>query len=179
MIERPMKTENEGALDMDGENSAYIEQLYRTHYRALYVLAYAILRDRLSAEAAVQEGFVVACRKIGDLRHSEDPLRWLKSTVRHRALHILEEWRRTAALFTSLADLAPGVEPAELDSTDFELVELCKGAVSESELAFFLRIAKGETTFPEEAVRQGIQLPACYKRFERIRGRLQRVLGEG
>ena len=162
---------------MDAENSAYIEQLYCTHYRALYVLAYAILRDRPSAEAAVQEGFVVACRKIGDLRHSEDPLRWLKSTVRHRALHILEARRRTAELFTSLADLTPGVEPAELDSTDFELVELCKGAVSESELAFFLRIAKGETTFPEEAVLQGIQLPACYKRFERIRDRLQKALG--
>ena len=165
-------------MDMDGENSAYIEQLYRTHYRALYVLAYAILRDRLSAEAAVQEGFVVACRKIEDLRHSEEPLRWLKSTVRHRALHILEERRRTAALFTSLADLVPGVEPAKLDSTDFEVVEMCKEAVSESELDFFLRIAKGKTTFPEEAAQQGIQLATCYKRFERIRDKLQRALGE-
>lgn len=63
-----------------------------------------------------------------------------------------------------------------MDNTCFELLDLCQGAVSKEELGFFLRIAKHESTFPEEAAKQGIKLPACYKRFERIREKLQQAL---
>ena len=48
----------------------------------------------------------------------------------------------------------------------------------EEEFDFFLRIAHGAATISEESQRLGIKLPACYKRFERIRDRLQQTLGK-
>ncbi len=161
---------------MDEAVERFIAVSYHKYYRKLYVLAYSILGKQAEAEAAVQEAFVVACQKPEELMRSEDPVRWMKSAVRHRALHILEDQKRTASLFMSLEALPPGNEPSHLDSGDSELVGFCQSVVSKDEFAFFLRIAKGSATFLEEAQRQGIKLAACYKRFERIRSKLQQAL---
>lgn len=163
---------------MDDIANRFIAEFYHTYYRKLYVLAYAILGRRAEAEAAVQEAFAAACRKPEELMHSENPVGWMKGTVRRRALHILEDRKRTASLFISLEALHPGIEPSCLDSGDSELAEFCRSVVTEDEFAFFLRIAGGASTYPEEAQRQNITLAACYKRFERIREKLQRALRE-
>jgi hypothetical protein len=63
------------------------------------------------------------------------------------------------------------------DSFDTELALLCQSTVSKDEFDFFLRLANGTTTFREESERLQIKLPACYKRFERIRDKLQRAVG--
>ena len=63
------------------------------------------------------------------------------------------------------------------DSFDTELALLCQSTVSKDEFDFFLRLANGATTFREESERLQIKLPACYKRFERIRDKLQRAVG--
>ena len=76
----------------------------------------------------------------------------------------------------SLEELSPSQEPTALEDDSFELIELCQGVVPKEELGFFFRIAKHESTFLEEAERQGIRSAACYKRFERIRKKLQRAL---
>lgn len=163
---------------MDRSAAQFIETLYQANYRRLYMIAYAILGKRTEAEVAVQEAFVVACQQSEDLLLSKNPVGWMKSTVRHRALHILEDQKRTASLFTSLEAIHPGLEPSQLDGDDSELVAFCQSVVSKDEFAFFLRIANGSATFPEEAQRQTIKLAACYKRFERIREKLQQSLSE-
>lgn len=163
---------------MDRSAAQFIETLYQANYRRLYLIAYAILGKRTEAEVAVQEAFVVACQQSEDLLLSKNPVGWMNSTVRHRALHILEDQKRTASLFTSLDAIHPGIEPSQLDGDDSELVEFCQRVVSEDEFAFFLRIANGSATFPEEAQRQNIKLAACYRRFERIREKLRQALSK-
>ena len=64
------------------------------------------------------------------------------------------------------------------DGADTELELLCQAIVSKDEFDFFLRLALGATTFIEESKRLHIKLPACYKRFERIRDKLQRSIGK-
>lgn len=163
---------------MDEKANRFIEELYRTCYRQLYVLAYSMLGKRTEAEAAVQEAFEIACRQPEKLMGSDSPIGWIKRVVRHQALHILEDQKRRASLFMSLELLHPGIEPSYLDHSDSELVEHCRSVVTEEELAFFLRIVRGSSTYLEEAQRQNIKLAACYKRFERIRTKLQETLGE-
>mgnify|MGYP001024592165 FL=1 len=163
---------------MDEIANRFIAEIYHTYYRKLYILAYSILGKQAEAEVAVQETFVVACQQPEKLMHSENPVGWMKSTVRHRALHILEDQKRTASLFMSLELLDHSKEPSCSDSSDSELAEFCQSVVTEDEFAFFLRIATGLSTFLEEARRQDIKLTTCYKRFERIRERLQQALSE-
>jgi len=156
----------------------FIAGFYHTYYHKLYILAYSILGKQAEAEATVQEAFLVACQKPEEFMHSDNPVGWMKSTVRHRALHILEEQKRTASLFMSLELLDHSKEPSCLDSSDSELAEFCQSVVAKDDFAFFLRIAKGSSTFLEEAARQGMKLSACYKRFERIREKLQQALSK-
>lgn len=163
---------------MDQAVKQFIEAFYRKNYYKLYIHACAILGRGSEAEVAVQEAFLAACKKPDDFIHSQSHIGWLKRAVENEALHILREQKYTAALFLSIEELSPGQEPVSLDSIGFELMDFCKGAVSKEELDFFFRIAKRKSSFREEAEKQNIKLSACYKRFERIRKKLQQALEE-
>lgn len=156
----------------------WIEGFYRENYPKLYAYAYSILRHQMDAEAAVQEAFAVACEAPAALLHSENPIGWMKKTVRHRALRIIDERRRTDALLVALKALAPKAEDTGQERDGVELLLLSRSVVSKEEFDFFLRIANGATTVLEESQRLGIKPPACYKRFGRIRDRLQQAIGE-
>lgn len=163
---------------MERSTEQFIENLYRKNYHRLYIHACSMLGRSSEAEVAVQEAFLAACKKPEEFVHSQSHIGWLKRAVENEALHILREQKYTAALFLSIEELSPGQEPVALDSTSFELTDFCRGSVSKEELDFFLRIAKRESSFQEEAEKQDIGLAVCYKRFERIRKKLQQALEE-
>ena len=156
----------------------WIEVFYRENYKKFYTYAYSILRHQMDAEAAVQEAFAVACEVPEALLHSENPVGWMKKTVRHRALRIIDERRRTDTLLLALKALAPEAGHTGQEWDGVELLMFSQSIVSKEELDFFLRITTGATTVLEESIQLGIKLPTCYKRFERIRDKLQRAIGE-
>lgn len=161
---------------MDQNMEQFIESFYFKNYNRLYIHACSLLGRNSEAEVAVQEAFLAACKKPDEFINSQNHIGWLKKAIENEALHILREQKYVAALFVSIEELSPSQEPAALDDNSFELTELCQGAVSKEELGFFFRIAKHESTFLEEAEMQGIRLTTCYKRFERIRKKLQQAL---
>lgn len=161
---------------MDGIENQFIAEIYHTYYHTLYLHAYSVLGQRAEAEVAVQEAFLAACKKPDEFINSQSPIGWLKRAVENEALHILRGQKYAAALFMSIEALSPSQEPATLEDSSFELAELCQGAISKEELGFFFRIVKHGSTFQEEAERQGIRLTTCYKRFERVRKKLQQAL---
>ena len=161
---------------MERDVKQFIETFYQKNYYKLYIHACAILGRDSEAEVVVQEAFLAACKKPDDFIHSQSHIGWLKRAVENEALHILREQKYTAALFLSIEERSPDQEPVSLDGSSFELMDFCKGVVSKEELDFFLRIAKQESSFQEEAEKQGMRLSACYKRFERIRKKLQQAL---
>ena len=115
-------------------------------------------------------------QKPNEFINSKSHIGWLKKTVENKALHILREQKYSAALFMSIEELSPSQEPVALEDNSFELTDLFQEVVSREELGFFFRIAKHESTFWEESEMQGIRLTTCYKRFERIREKLQQAL---
>lgn len=156
----------------------FLEGFYRKNYQMLYAYAFSILKHHMDAEVAVQEAFAAACETPKDLIHSENPIGWMKKTVRYRALRILDDRKRTAALILALKTLAPDVDFSTGYGEDAELISLCHSVVSKDEFDFFWRLANGAATFREESERLGLELPACYKKFERIRDQLQRAVGK-
>ena len=78
----------------------------------------------------------------------------------------------------ALKALAPKLGETGQERDGVELLLFSQSVVSKEEFDFFLRIAHGAATISEESQRLGIKLPACYKRFERIRDRLQQTLGK-
>lgn len=160
------------------ESGLFLDNFYRRNYRSLYLHAYSMLGQRTEAEVALQEAFLVACKKPEEFMRKENPVGWMEKTIENMALHILREQKYTAALFVSFEELAHGQVPSTLVDSRFELIDFCQSVVSKEELRFFLRIAEGSSTFSGEADRLKIKLPACYKRFERIREKLQKALDE-
>lgn len=75
---------------MTQDINQFLERFYRENYQRLYAYAFSILKQRMDAEAAVQEAFAVACETPMDLMQSMNPIGWIKKTVRYRALQILE-----------------------------------------------------------------------------------------
>lgn len=163
---------------MTQDVSLFIEGFYQEHYKKLYAYAFSILRHRMDAETAVQEAFAAACEAPAELIHSENPIGWMRKAVKYRALQLLDERKRTDALLLTLTALSPGMDLAAWDGTDTELTSLCQSIVSKAEFDFFLRLAFGATTFIEESKKLHIKLSACYKRFERIRDKLQREISK-
>lgn len=161
---------------MTQDSNSFLASLYRKNYRTLYLHACSMLGQRTEADVAVQEAFLAACKKPDEFINSPNHIGWLKRAVENEALHILREQKYAAALFMSIEELSPSQEPATLEDSSFELAELCLRAASKEDFDFFIRISKHESTFQEEAERQGIRLTTCYKRFERVRKKLQQAL---
>ena len=161
---------------MGTREETFLTNFYHNYHGKVFLHAYAILKDRSNAEVAVQEAYLVAWRKIDEFMNHENPLAWMKRVIEHTSLHILRELGRTKAVLIPLEELTPNKEPTTIEHSDFELREQCLQIISKEEFYFFLRIASGQTTFIEESERLGINLSTCYKRFERIRVKLQRAL---
>jgi RNA polymerase sigma factor (sigma-70 family) len=88
-----------------GEMSAY-EELYRRHFSRAYDFAVRTTRDRERAADAVQDAFIKAHERLGQLRNHEAFRPWLFSIVR----------RETIAAVRSVARERP-TEPFESDET--------------------------------------------------------------
>ena len=163
---------------MTKEQHTFFEKLYQENYDKLYLHAYALLRERSSAEVAVQEAAQDACQKIGVLMSSPNPIGWMYKAVEYAALHMLRDINRDQAMFSPLEEYyheSSGVEP---EASDNSLVKRCLEIVTKEEFDFFYRLTIEGSTYQDEAHRAGIALWACYKRGARIRKKLQKGLGK-
>lgn len=163
-------------MDMEQAVRQYIADFYHKFYRQFYLHAYSIAGRKSDAEVAVQQAFLAVCKAPEELMSKGNPIRWMEKTIENTALHIVRERRYTAALFSSLEELAPDQRPSAPTDGSLELIDFCQSVVTRDELEFFLRIAEGHSTFADEANRLGIKLSACYKRFEHTREKLRKAL---
>ncbi len=106
----------------------WIEDFYRENYQKLFAYAYSILRNQMDAEAAVQEAFAVACESPAALFHSENPIGWITKTVRHRALRIIDERRRTDALLVAVFETDCNRPLANTTNTDSSFCADCQSS---------------------------------------------------
>ena len=75
-----------------GETAA-LGLLLERHRAVLYGLALSIVRDRSAAQDVVQDAFVVALRRLDDLREPAATAAWLRAIVRNAALMHLRRAR--------------------------------------------------------------------------------------
>lgn len=84
------------ALSDRPDDAAFMEALYRAHYRLLYGKALQVMRHPADAEDAVSESFLQLIRKIDTLRSLEsNKLRaYLVITVRNTAINLYNRRKR-------------------------------------------------------------------------------------
>src|SRR6266852_891997 len=79
-----------------GDREAF-EMIIRTHSRALFAIAYAILQNREEAEDAVQDTLVKAWKSRWRVRNPEKFPAWLATVARYRSRDLARR-RRTVPL---------------------------------------------------------------------------------
>jgi RNA polymerase sigma-70 factor (ECF subfamily) len=80
-------------------DEAYVREIYEASYRRLVAQVYALARDRLEAEDAVQEAFARAVTAGGRFRRVDNPEAWLRTV----AVNVIRRRWRRAKMFGSLS----------------------------------------------------------------------------
>ncbi|NLW69936.1 MAG: hypothetical protein GX061_02475 [Eubacteriaceae bacterium] len=97
---------------MEKETDEFITELYRELYTKLLIYASSALGDksRAMAEQAVQETFLIACRKSTQLTESPNPRGWLFNTLKY----VIKNMRReNSEMILYLEELKPLEEKGE------------------------------------------------------------------
>jgi RNA polymerase sigma factor (sigma-70 family) len=79
-----------------GDRTAFA-QIIERYQRAVYAVAYSGVRDRALADDVTQDTFVIAWRRLGELRDDQRLAAWLCGIARNRARDVRRQtWRETA-----------------------------------------------------------------------------------
>lgn len=149
------------------EQSEYVGRQYDQTYSWLYARARAALMDQDLAEEAVQETFMIACKRIDEFHRHENPHGWLMITMRYTIQNI----RRRNTTVALISAMTPNAEPED-NRTSFRETDLdvtCASLVGEENYWMFKAYTLKEISMWDAAQGLGISLEACKKRMQRIR----------
>lgn len=159
---------------MRPEQDEFIERLFRACFNEFEIYAYALLKNRSDAETAVQDAFHTACMKIDDVMKSPNPVGWMKVTIKNIAQNMRRRKSRESMLIMNFSNLLEdiGIE----DKRDFELYEQCKTILSPDEYDLLVSIYINGVSPIQKAKELNISIWACYKRINRMLGKLRQKL---
>jgi RNA polymerase sigma-70 factor (ECF subfamily) len=83
-------------------------QFYRSEYRAVLGLAFALCRDRGVAEELVQEGFTAAFRRWDEVGRMDHPGAWVRRVVTNHAVSRFRRLGAEVVVLAYFADLSHG-----------------------------------------------------------------------
>ncbi|MGN9909154.1 sigma-70 family RNA polymerase sigma factor [Phytohabitans sp. LJ34] len=155
-----------------------LDGAYRRYAPRLYAYCRATLRDADAAADAVQDTFVIAGRRAGQLREPERLLPWLYAIARHECLrHIRDRRREVPAELddasADTADLGAGVRAAEVR----ELVHAAAAGLGDGDREVIeLALRHGLSVVDIGAV-LGVSGNHAHARLSRARFQLERALG--
>lgn len=148
------------------EQDTLLDQLYHEHFKYLVGYAFHYIHDWGKAEEVVQEAFCIASAKVTKVMESDDPLRWLKTTVKNVARNMKkhEAYQRSLILYLEELESSPSA-PDMLSGMD--IWEFCEQIVGKENFQLFKRIVLDGVSYLEAAKELGIGIWACHKRVQR------------
>jgi len=166
----------------DGDPRCF-EVLLRRHQQSLYALAVRLLDDRIEAQDAVQDAFILAWRKLPAFRGEAKFSTWLYRIVTNQCLSRLRRGRQQQPLperekqhLVAPEDLSPQayVEHAALAAA---LSAAVAALPDDLRLAWLLREAE-HRSYEEVAAITGTRVSTIRGRIARARARLADSLAE-
>lgn len=161
-------------MPITDEQNEQIDLYYREMHNKLYAYAFAALKNSALAEEAVQDTFVVACKKPDALLTSPNPRGWLVNTLKYSISTIRKSQHQIKMLLLSLNPMEDG---SVLDDPDDAIsyiasLSLCQ-SVLKDDYELFMRIAIDRCSMLEAATEFNISVEACKKRIQRARSKLR------
>ena len=161
-------------------NLADFTPLVEKYQGVVYGLVLSIVRDFSAAQDIVQEAFITAHEKIGQLRDPDRFASWLKKIALNRAkLHVREQRKREAVLSDQPAIAVPSPERIGPEKDEFEAgVTAIVGSLSERLKVPVTLCYMEDLRYREVARFLGIRENTLRKRLHDAKIRLQRQIIE-
>lgn len=167
----------------DGSEHAF-RTLYRAYVRPVYWVAHRLLANAADAEDVTQETFVVAWRKLPELRLAGDSLLpWLVTICRFQAANRIRGRQRdrqhtTGALETETIPALVNVEQQVIDAETLELILREVRGLSELDQNIFRLCAVSGYGYQAAATALGVSHAVVRNRLSRVRTRLRTSVKE-
>lgn len=159
---------------MNAEQNKLLDELYRKMYRFLLCYARSALNNESIAEEAVQETFVIACRRIERVCESKNPQGWLVETLKLVIKNLNRRQQTAQKVISDLAEYRPDLVVSPEGHMDIKQVYGDVADTKEFQLVYAIAV-EGQS-YIEIAEAAGITVSTCRKRFERAIKYLQRKI---
>lgn len=164
-----------GERPLAAEEREFFRRLYEAHYRALYDYTYQLGVGKDTAEDYVQDAFLVALRRIEDIRKSENPRGYLYQVLKNVIGYRFRSLRYAINLQKRLQE--DGERSREASRGDELPPEtLYRGAIGDGELELLIRFYLEGWPQKALAAEMGISVNAVQKRIARAKEHLRRAL---
>ena len=159
-----------------GDLDAFAEIVRRTQTMA-FAVAVGVLRDRATAQDAVQDAYLLAFRRLADLDEPAAFLAWLRRIVITTALNLRRARRHTFLQLEDAPDV-PVLDESETRWTELQRLRLAGAllTLSPDERRICDRRYHGGWSVARLAADAGIEESAMRKRLQRIRDRLRKEI---
>lgn len=167
---------NEHKLNI--QEQLFIQELYNSHFKALLNRTRRLGFGDEIAEDYVQETFLIAIKRIDDIKTCRKPRAYLTKILKNVIGYNLRQTHSALRLLKKIQDQnadspLTGTHVEELDPET-----LYRGAVSAEELRLLIQFYQEGKTSKEIAEASGIGIEACKKRILRAREHLRHILDE-
>jgi RNA polymerase sigma-70 factor, ECF subfamily len=159
-----------------GHVEAYGDLVRLTQTMA-YAVAIRVLRDRTSAQDAVQQAYLRAFRRLGDLQDPSAFASWLRRIVITIALNMRRAQRRTLLCLDDVPDV-PVLDEEETRWSDVQRHRLARAllTLTAEERQVCDRRYHGQWSVARLAAHAGVDEAAMRKRLQRIRDKLRKEI---
>lgn len=153
-----------------------IAQLVAEHHAAVYRYAYRLSGTAADAEDLAQQVFVVAQRKLGQLRKPESARYWLFTILRRRFLRAIRQRRPVSAGSIQLnVETIPALEP-ESDSIDREALQQALGQLPPAYRVVVTMFYYEDCSYREISERLRVPIGTVMSRLARAKAHLRAAL---
>ncbi|WP_185968885.1 RNA polymerase sigma factor [Carboxylicivirga sp. M1479] len=141
--------------------------IYKQYVRAMYNVAYRMVANQFDAEDVVQDAFVKAFKKVGNLKENKAFGAWLKQIVIHEAIGLIRK-NKNKEIKLEWVDELPDSESDEPDN-DLPMEQVMNAIIDlpqGARVVFTLRVVEGYK-FAEIAQLTGLTENNCKVQFHR------------
>ena len=160
---------------MDKIQEENIDALYRQMHDFLYAYAMSVLCDPELALEAVQETFVIACRKPAELLSSKNPQGYIVNTLRNVMRNELRTRARLSRLILRNAEMSTFASDADPSAHGTDPLLGYEGSIPPDELELIRMAVLDGMSMAEIAKKLGISVSAVKKRLQRAREKLREI----
>lgn len=166
---------------MGKQAKALIEEMFMTEYEKFRAIACAILSDPPLAEDCVQKAFCVALEKEDELEGHPSPIAWMTVVVKYTALAEMKNRdthnKRNVSWEWDIAGNERADSAVMKDDRNYtQILETLRSELKPEDYGLLMRSIEENVRGEDVAEEFGLSRNTYYKRMERIRKRVRKVL---